>query len=216
MKHRHADSLFIITTFITFSLLIGLFPAVSSPITFTGGYTKVNLEEGYKSMTLSGGAGVNTDNISLTADFIELYGDNYRYVSCEGNVKASETEKGISFSSPKLFYDRTNETVTSDSWIEIQDNKNQVSLSGARFEYDMQKSFMNLQMASKIIKVTDEGLMICRADIIEYDGSNNTVKLKGNASVNWNGNSYSAVMIAIDLNTNGITMYGDISGEFNA
>ena len=57
--------------------------------------------------------------------------------------------------------------------------------------------------------------MVCRADSIEYDGEANTVSLKGNASVSWNNDTYKAAMIVVDLNTNAISLYGTITGEFN-
>ena len=190
-------------------------PAFSSDISFSGGYTKVDMQQGNRRVILSGGAKVSTDKVELVSETIELYGDNYRYVTCTGNVSATEAENGISFTSPNIQYDRELGIVRSDSWIEIQDTKNQVALSGAWFEYDMEKSLMRLQMMAKIIKVTDQGLMVCRADSIEYDGEANTVSLKGNASVSWNNDTYKAAMIVVDLNTNAISLYGTITGEFN-
>lgn len=190
-------------------------PLYASDISFSGGYTKVNLQEGNKRVVLSGGAKVSTPDITVSADSIELYGDNYRYVSCSGKVKASQTNGKVSFTSPNLFYDRNQGLVTSDSWIEIQDTENQAALSAAWFSYDMEKGLISLKMMAKIIKVTDEGLMVCKADVIEFSNENKSVTMKGNANVTWNGDNYSAAMIVVDLATNGISMYGSISGEVN-
>ena len=187
----------------------------ASEISFSGGYTKIDMQQGNRRVILSGGARVSTETVELTSESIELYGENYRSVTCSGDVRCTESEKGISFTSPDLIYDRTEGIVRSDSWIEIQDTEHEVALSGAWFEYDMGRSFMKLQMMAKIIKVTDEGLMVCRADSIEYDGELNTVSLKGNANVTWNNDTYKAAMIVVDLNTNAISLYGTISGEFN-
>ncbi|MCQ2412036.1 MAG: LptA/OstA family protein [Sphaerochaetaceae bacterium] len=196
------------------SLLFAL-QAVAADISFSGGYTKVNLQEGNKTVTLSGGAKVSTPDIEVLSDAIELYGDNYRYVDCTGNVRASQPNGGISFSSPSLFYDRQSGLVSSDSWIEIQDTDNQAALSAAWFEYDMDKGIIQLKMMAKIVKVTEEGLMVCRADVIEFDSKSRKMTMKGNSNVNWNGDSYSAAMIVVDLDTNAISMYGSISGEVN-
>ncbi len=208
MRNKRTFAIIIIAT-------LALFCLGASAISFSGGHTSVSLQEGNKSVSLTGGANVTTDDVALQADSISIYGENYSYVSCTGNVKATQTERRISFQSPNLFYDRSTGKVRSDSWIEIQDLKNQAALSGAWFEYDMDKSIMKLQMMAKIIKVTDQGLMVCRADAIEYNGKENTVSLKGNATVSWNGDSYSAAIILVDLNTNAITLYGTVSGEFN-
>lgn len=196
-------------------LTLSLFSLAASEISFSGGYTRIDMQEGNRRVILSGGARVSTDSVELTSESIELYGENYRYVTCSGDVRCTESDKGISFTCPDLIYDRTDGIVRSDSWIEIQDTEHEVALSGAWFEYDMGRRLMKLQMMAKILKVTDEGLMVCRADSIEYDGENNTVSLKGNANVTWNNDTYRAAMIVVDLNTNAISLYGTISGEFN-
>ena len=203
------------TLAITILLLFALSFIGASAISFSGGHTSVSMQDGSRSVSLSGGAVVTTDTFSIKSDRINIYGDNYSYVSCEGNVNASEPERGLSFQSPNLFYDRNAGKVRSDSWIEIQDTKNQAALSCAWFEYSMETQTMKLQLMAKIIKVTDQGLMVCRADSIEYRGKENTVTLKGNANVTWNGDTYKAAIIMVDLNTNDIRLYGTVSGEFN-
>ena len=201
-------------TVLAIMILAGL-TLFASEISFSGGYTKVSMQQGNKSVTLSGGAKVSTDQVDLSADSMKLYGENYRYVTCTGNVQATEHENGISFNSPDIFYDRETGEVRSDSWIEIQDTKNQVSLSGAWFEYNMKTSVMKLQIMARIVKIAEEKLMVCRADNITYDGKANTVTLRGNATVEWKDDTYKAAMIVVDLNTNDISLYGTISGAFN-
>ena len=196
-------------------LVLLIAPTFAQSMQFSGGKTTVTTQQGSKRVVLSGGAKASTDEVELSSDTIELYGENYSFVLCTGNVLAKEKENGISFYSPNLFYDRESGKVSSDSWIEIQDTKNQAALSGGWFEYNMQSSEMKLQLMAKIIKVTDSGLMVCRADSIEYNGSEQTVTLKGNASISWNDDTYNAAMIVVDLKTNDIRMYGDISGAFN-
>ncbi len=199
---------------LAFAILLTV-PVLSDSMEFSGGKTTVTMQQGSRRVVLSGGAKASTEAVELTSDSIELYGENYAYVLCTGNVQATEKESGISFCSPDLFYDRQSGKVSSDSWIEIQDPKNQAALSGGWFEYDMQSSDMKLQLMAKIIKVTDSGLMVCRADSIEYNGENQTVTLKGNASVSWNDDQYNAAMIVVDLKTEDIRMYGSITGAFN-
>ena len=203
--------------FTTILLLITVFliPSFADDISFSGGYTKVNLQQDNKSVILSGGAIVTTKDIYLEASSITLYGQDYCYVKAEGNVKASLEEQGISLSCPAIFYDRTEGRLTSDSWIEIQDINNEASLSGAWFEYDMNASLIKMQMMATITKVTDEGLMKCQADSIEFDMENKIVTLKGMANVQWNNDSYNASIIVVNLDTNAITMHGSLTGPVN-
>ena len=200
---------------ITAILALAACSIFASEISFSGGYTKVSMQQDNKSVTLSGGATVKTDKVELSSDSMKLYGENYRFVTCSGNVKAVEHENGISFNSPDIFYDRETGVVRSDSWIEIQDTEHQASLSGAWFEYNMNTSVMKLQIMARIIKIAEEKLMVCRADDIEYNGKENTVILRGNATVEWKDDTYKAAMIVVDLNTNDISLYGTISGAFN-
>ncbi len=187
----------------------------ASNITFSGGYTKVNLQEGNRSVSLTGGAKVAADGLAIEADEIELYGTDYQYVSCKGNVIVKDEERGLSLQCPSLSFNREDEKIISDGWIEIQDTQNEATLSGAWFEYNTKSTLMKLQMMAKIVKVTDDGLMTCNADSIEFNNETQTVTLKGNAKIEWNGNTYSAAMIIVDLENNGITMHGSITGEVN-
>ncbi len=187
----------------------------ASNISFSGGYTKVNLQEGNKSVSLSGGANVTADGLTIKANAIELYGTDYKYVSCNGDVEVSDSERGISLTCPSLSFDRESGKIVSDGWIEIEDTTNEATLSGAWFEYDTKTTLIKLQMMAKIVKVTDDGLMTCQADSIEFNNETQTVTLKGNAEVQWNGNTYKASLIIVDLNNNGITMHGSITGEVN-
>lgn len=187
----------------------------ASSITFTGGYTKVSMQEGNRKVNLSQGATITADSLSIEAQEIELYGADYRYVNCKGKVVAKDEGRGISLQCPGLFYDRESGEIVSDGWVEIQDETNDATLSGARLEYDTQSTLIKVQMMARVVKSTDDGLMVCRADSIEFDNAGQTVTLKGNASIDWNGNVYKASVMVVDLTDYGITMEGSISGEVN-
>ena len=83
-----------------------ILPLYASDITFSGGYTKVSMQEGNRSVSLSGGAAVSANGLSISAQEIKLYGTDYRYVDCTGKVSAVDSERGITLQCPGLFYDR--------------------------------------------------------------------------------------------------------------
>ena len=203
--------------FLIIFLIIVLNGAIvyASNISFSGGHTKVNLQEGNKSVSLSDGSQVSADGLSIKADSIELYGTDYKYLSCSENVEVSDEERGISLTCPSLSFNRESGKLVSDGWVEIQDTKNEATLSGAWFEYDTNTTLIKMQMMAKIVKVTDDGLMTCQADSIEFNNETQTVTLKGNAQIQWNGNTYKAALIIVDLEDYGITMQGSITGEVN-
>lgn len=200
---------------VLFAVLICTFSSFASDIRFGGGYTKVSLQEGNHSVILSDKAFAITEDVNLSADSIELYGDNYEIVKCNGNVKVEEPEKGIYLSCPKLVYDRDESELIADGWIEIDDTENEVQLSCAWLDYNQNTSVMLLQIRAKIVKDTDNGLLTCTADSIEYNAEKQTVTLRGSSKVVWGEDTYSAMVITVDLETEDVTLHGSISGEVN-
>jgi len=187
----------------------------ASEISFGGGYTKVSLQDGNRTVLLTGTAYAKTEDVSLEADSIELYGSDYETVKCTGNVKVVEKEKGITLTCPKIIYNRVDEELVADGWIEIDDTEHEVKLSCAWLDYNQKTSEMLLQIRAKIEKDTDSGLMTCTADSIEYNAEAQTVTLKGSAKVVWGEDHYNASIITVDLNTEDVTLHGFISGEVN-
>lgn len=187
----------------------------ASEITFGGGYTKVSLQEGNRSVILTDGAYVNTKDIQLTADSIELSGDDYNQLKCKGKVKIIESARGISMSCPIISYDRSTEEIIADGWVEIDDTEHEVRLSGAWLEYDKNASVMTLQIQAKIVKETSSGLMTCNADSITYNANEQTVTLKGGAKVVWGSDTYKASIIIVNLESEEVTLHGTITGEVN-
>lgn len=196
-------------------MLVLCLSAFAAEISFSGGFTKVTMQEGERRVLLSEGATINTQDLELEAEEVEIYGKNYSNVLCTGNVCVTVSDRGISLQTPSLFYDRDKALMSTDSWIEIQDEENQAALSGSWFEYDMDNEILKLQVMARIIKITDDGPMTCRADSIELDNKTHMVTLKGNATISWNNDTYKASVIVVDLQTNDISMYGSISGEVN-
>src|SRR5574344_232267 len=184
------------------SMLLILPLQAASPISFSGGSTSITKTDKQLDVTMTGGAKVSADTITITADKIRIWGENYRYVRCNGAVKAVKTDDGITIMTPSLFFDRITEELKIDSWVEIQDAINEVALSGAHLDYNMKSNIISLQIQSRILKQTDDGLLVCSADSITYDSKNRTLVLSGRADVKWGVDSYEAARITIDLKTN--------------
>ena len=199
-------------------LCLGIFACSSvfaSEITFSGGFTRVSLRDGDRRVELSDNANAATDNVSIRADRILLYGTDYRYVECTGNIQAEEKEHSLIITASNIFFDREEETLLSDGWIEIKDTGHEAKLSGSWFEYSMKTSIILLQMQAGISKVTEKGLLTCSADSIEYNSDEQTLSLKGNAKVSWGSDNYRASYITVNIDTEDVTLHGMISGEVN-
>ena len=194
-------------------LLMTMNIILSAPVTFCGGYSKVSLKEGRKSVSLTGGASVTAEGMVITADSIFLTGDEYDVVECTGKISIEDREKGLSIKTTALYYDRTAERLLISAWCEVSDTVNELEASAGAVSYDLKNEVLSLDMTARLMKATDSGLLSARAEKIVFDRGADTLTLAGNAKVEWNGNSYSAKLITINLATEEIRLEGRIEGE---
>jgi len=198
-------------------LLIGGTLTVSAvePISFEGGFTRAVMREGRETILLTQGAVVESGSVRFEAETIELVGPASRYVIGTNNVQISDKQNGLIITSNTISFDRETEQLLTDGWVEIQDLEHEVIASGAYFSYSRTDGLLQLQIAAKLLRHTDKGAMVCRADSIEYDRNGMFLSLLGGASIEWKGDSYQASVITVDLNTNEIVMKGTIKGNVN-
>ena len=185
----------------------------SAPVTFSGGYSKVSLKEGRRSVSLTGGATVSAEGMVITADSVTLTGDDYDVVECTGTIEIKDEEKGLSIKTTALYYDRTAERLLISAWCEVSDSVNELEAGAGAVSYDLRNEVLSLEMAARLMKATDSGLLSARAERITFDRGAGTLTLQGNAEVEWNRNSYRAKLITINLTTEEIRLEGRIEGE---
>ena len=185
----------------------------SAPVTFSGGYSKVSLKEGRRSVSLTGGATVSAEGMVITSDSVTLTGDDYDVVECTGTIEIKDEEKGLSIKTTALYYDRTAERLLISAWCEVSDSVNELEAGAGAVSYDLRNEVLSLEMAARLMKATDSGLLSARAERITFDRGADTLTLQGNAEVEWNRNSYRAKLITINLTTEEIRLEGRIEGE---
>lgn len=210
MKLKQIFTCLLFTTL--FSVPLSIF---ADDITFSAGYTRVVMKGENRTVELTDNVAVKSGQIDITANRIIISGDNYSYLQCIGNVKVVDHERDIILRSSTLSYNRSTEFITIDGWVEMQDSKNEVSVSSAWLEFDLNGGILRLQLQTKILKSTSKGPMICKADNVTYDRNSETITLQGSAEVNWNGDIYKSQKLSVDLKTEEIVMTGDISGTVN-
>ncbi|MDD3823553.1 MAG: hypothetical protein WCY74_02425 [Sphaerochaetaceae bacterium] len=182
------------------------------PISFKGGYTRAVMREGRETIMLTQGAVVETGSIRFEAQSIELVGPNSRYLVGTGSVRLTDSSNRITITCNSISYDRETELLLVDGWVEIQDLEHEVIATGAYLSYSRPDGIMKLQIAAKLLRHTDSGPMVCRADSIEYDRTSMRLSLVGNSSIQWKGDTYQASATTVDLETDEIVMEGSIKG----
>jgi len=192
-----------------------LLPLFADDISFKGGSTRMKMQQGSETILLDNGAEVQVGSLVLHSTTMELYGTDFRFVRCEGDVTLQDEERGISLVTSSLLFDRVEETLLIDSWVELEDTNNQVAASAARMEFFLKNGIVLLQVQARLLKHTDDGPMICRSDFMTFDRDKETLDLKGRASIVWKPDTYEAQSISVNLKTDEIRMEGSIKGTIH-
>lgn len=197
-------------------LLIFLSISLSAaPVSFSGGYSRVSLKEGRKTVNLTNNAMVSAEGMEISADEIVLAGDDYSQITCTGAITIKDEEKGLLIKTSNLFYDRVAERLIISSWCEVSDSINELEASSFSVVYDLKNEILSLEMSARLLINTDSGILNARAEKITFNRSENTLVLAGNASVDWNNNNYSSALLSIDLDSEEIRLEGKIKGAVN-
>ncbi|WP_320128151.1 LptA/OstA family protein [uncultured Sphaerochaeta sp.] len=193
-------------------LTLAMLPLFCEDITFSGGYTRMKMQEENKVITLGNKATVTVGSLTLKADNIELSGKDFSIIDCTGSVSVTDSEKGFSLVSKNLHYDRIENKLIVDSWVELQDATNALAASAGWLEFDMGKGSILLQIHARLFHDTSEGPMVCKSDMVRLDREGQTLVLTGNATIDWKNDAYEAQVIQVNLETKEIKMDGSIKG----
>lgn len=208
------------------TLVLGL-GSVVSPLTislaaeeetfsFSGNSTSISLAEGRERTILSGDARISSEDLNIKADRIELYGEDFRYARCNGNVRVEELDQKISLTSESLFLDREQNKLRIRSYTEMVDLSNEIVVKCGYMEHYDEENYSIFQIGVRILKASEDGRMVCRSDYARYDREADTLELSGSPVVFWKGDRYSAIRITINIETDEIEMEGNVEGEFTS
>ena len=198
-------------------IMLTLFQTITAEsITFSGGESSIVLRDGRENVVLSGGASVSVGTLSISADTITLSGSGWRFVTCSGGITVTDPERGITIRTSSLWYDREEERILISTWYEIDDTENEVSATGGAAEYLLDSENLRLDKDVSLLRSTDDGtIMRCRAESVIFSRSENTVQLRGSATVDWDGDRYEAEVISVNLSDETISLDGRIKGTIN-
>jgi lipopolysaccharide export system protein LptA len=164
---------------------------------------------GREIIVLSGNAEVLSDKLLLRADRIEIQGEDNRFIDCSGNVRGQEMEKDIFFQTDRLRYDRTLKIARLEGNSVLEDRKNEIIARGRFIEYDDQNETAVLQIAVRLFKDN----LVCRSEYAIYHRQEKILALSGFPMVYKKEDEFQADRIRVDLNTDDVTMEGDVKGS---
>ncbi len=184
-----------------------------STITFSGESTTVTNENGQKTVNLTGGAKVQSDNIGITSEKVSIWSEEYEYVRCTGNVVIEDSERQITLKSSNAFYDRNKKLLLADGNVELEDKKNNAKIGGMLIEYNRETSVISIQMKARLTQETEKGLLNASSDVITYNADFQTLTMNGNSNINWGEDRYLAKTIILNIETEEISLGGSVTGE---
>jgi lipopolysaccharide export system protein LptA len=176
---------------------------------FSSDNTAVTLSEGNQRALLTGHARVESKDLRITADQIELFGKDFIYAQCQGNVHVVDTKRGLDLTSQKLFYDRDKKIARVQGNAVMEDLDNEMTVKGGFIEDWDNEQITYIQVGVRIFKKD----ITCRSEFARYQRDTKILELSGMPWVSKAGDVYQAARITINLDTEEITLEGDVKGS---
>jgi len=157
---------------------------------------------------LMGHARVETQDLRITANRIELFGKDLIYAQCSGNVHVVDAKRGLDLRSQELFYDRDRKIAQIKGNAVMADLKNEIVARGGFIEDRDTEQVTIIQIGVRIFKND----ISCRAEFARYYRERKVLELSGMPVVMKGADVYVGTRITINLDTEEISAEGGVSG----
>ena len=205
-----------ISTLVLLTIIVISLYSENKDFYFSSDRTSISLAEGSEQTNLDGNAQINSEDTVIKADSIELYGDDFRFAICTGNVLVTDSGQGIRINTENLFFDREKEIMTINGYAEMIDQKNEIVVKGSYFENRGKENITIIQIGVRILKASEDESMTCRSEYAKYNRDKDTLELSGMPVVFWKDDEYHATRITINLDTDEIILTGEVSGTIRS
>lgn len=193
-------------------VLLSVFSASAEDFSFSADSMSGAMSKGRERAILTGNALVLSGSMRITADRIELYGDEFRFAECSGRVFVVDEERGLRLTTERLVYDRRDKVSRLTGPSVMEDRQNKVVIKGDYLENDDERKIAVVQINVRILKEN----LSCRAEFARYDRASKSLELSGTPVVRREGDEYRAATIFVNLDTEDIVLSGSVSGTVAA
>ncbi|WP_296706526.1 LptA/OstA family protein, partial [Treponema sp. UBA7570] len=177
-------------------------------ITFTADFMSGTAGSKTDTTILEGNATVQTSSMNISADAIELSGEDFRFITATGTVSGSITESQMDFTCGKLKYDRQTKVAQLEDAVHLVDIANEVTADAQIIEYN-QNSETAVMQIEITLKQKDN---ICTSAFAIYKKSEQRLEMSGNPKIQQGTDSFRAQEITLNLETQEITLDGRVKG----
>jgi lipopolysaccharide export system protein LptA len=175
---------------------------------FSGTRMSTSLAKGKERTLLRGNAEIRSDDTHITADEIEIFGKDFQFAECRGNVVVRDTKKELYITCSKLVYDRFEKIIQAEGNAYMEDRKNEIIVRGHRLENRDKEDITIIQIGVRILKKD----LAARAEFARYRRDTDILELSGMPVAFWKKDEYRATRIVMNLDTEEITLLGDVTG----
>lgn len=192
------------------SIIFALVPAMifCEEITFTADFMSGTAGSKTDTTTLEGNATVQTSSMNISADAIELSGEDFRFITATGTVSGSITESQMDFTCGKLKYDRQTKVAQLEDAVHLVDVANEVTADAQIIEYNQNSETAVMQIEITLTQKDN----ICTSAFAIYKKSEQKLEMSGNPKIQQGTDSFRAQEITLNLETQEITLDGRVKG----
>lgn len=158
---------------------------------------------------LDGHAYIKTETMEISADKIELTGEDYRIIKAAGNVDGTNIESKMEFKCETLEYDRETEVAILQGSVKLVDKENEVNANAQVIEYNQSTNIAVLQIDVSLTQKKN----VCKGVYAVYQKDKQLLEISGNAEVRQDGDTFRAQQITLNLDTQDITLSGNVKGS---
>jgi len=190
--------------------LLAVAPAAlqADTFSFSGDSTTMSLAEGSQHALLTGHGRVESQDLRITADAIELFGKDFIYALAHGSVHVVDARRGLDLTSQELFYDRDRKIARVRGNATLADLKNEMVVKGGFIEDRDKEQITIIQIGVRIFRKD----IVARSEFARYQRDKKILELSGMPWVSKGGDVYQAARITINLDTEEITLEGSVQG----
>ncbi|SLM18176.1 exported hypothetical protein [uncultured spirochete] len=182
------------------------------PISFSARSVQGVLAKDKQDTILTGSVKIITGSLFITADRVELSGEDYVNVACSGNVTVNDTEKGFSLVAEKLNYQRDTEIGLAQGKVAVNDTKNNTIIDAEWIRFDQQQSIFEAAVSVLVLKED----MSIRAEYAHYNRDTEEIKLHGGAIAVTEEGTLKGDVISATSDWSNLQISGEVSGNITS
>lgn len=178
---------------------------------FTANTVKSIQREGEIQTSLEGQARIQSEDLIIEAESIELIGSEYDLIRGNGSISVIDIDDGINIQSNSFNYEQQSDIIRFQGMVTLLDDEEGIIIRCEFLDFYQEDDYAVMQSAVRLIK--DDDNMIGRGEFAKYFRDTEILELSGHSVVWKDDDQYKADRIRVNLDTDEITMDGTVKGK---